>query len=67
MAMRHGRKRLVTFSLPPALLEPLDALARKEFRSRSSMIEKIIHASLTEFRTVREVKSPAGDGNGGRP
>ena len=42
----RGKRRMLTFSLPPDLVAKVDANAAKERRSRTNMIEVLLHESL---------------------
>ena len=41
-----GKKRPLNFSLPPELVEEIDALAKKEDRSRAKTIERLLRRAL---------------------
>lgn len=45
--------RTVTASMPKALVEELDAIAQREERSRSKVIEMILRRELESLKTFR--------------
>jgi hypothetical protein len=49
----RGRKQPLALNLPPDLIETVDAVALKEERSRSKMIEMLIRLGLQHWH-VRE-------------
>lgn len=46
----RGRRQPLAVTLPPDLVEQIDALAAIEHRSRTSMLEMLVRAGLRDHR-----------------
>jgi hypothetical protein len=58
----RGRRQPIAFTLPPELVEQIDAIATAEHRSRTMMIEIVIREWLEargQDSGEREVKAPS--------
>lgn len=55
----RGNKRPLAFTLPPDLIDAVDAIAAEEDRSRAKMIEIILRRFVQEHATQRKTAAAA--------